>query len=203
MRTGRYKTLMRPARTREGVYRVCRPHQRFLVDRQRGVFIEQGNSKFYRRGKFQNPAAFDDFKRFAERNNIDLIREGIREKTFQTKFFAVLNEDSTISANYSQRKNKEGRYYCYTMQAKPEAEENTPEEDSNAPESVQTAPAPVPEKTTPEEDTPAVIEAMTEEADSKKHNENETPAPFENVPTPEEDAQTLERLFSGEKIECD
>lgn len=149
------------------------------------------------------PAAFDDFKRFAERNNIDLIREGIREKTFQTKFFAVLNEDSTISANYSQRKNKEGRYYCYTMQAKPEAEENTPEEDSNAPESVQTAPAPVPEKTTPEEDTPAVIEAMTEEADSKKHNENEPPAPFENVPTPEEDAQTLERLFSGEKIECD
>ena len=54
-----------------------------------------------------------------------------------------------------------------------------------------------------DDDTPAVIDDMTEEADSKQQEDTEPPAPLEHVPTPSEDAQTLERLFSGEKIECD
>ena len=154
------------------------------------------------RGEIKKPEVYEDFKNFAERNNIDLIRAGIREKTFQTKFFAVLNEDSAVSANYSQRKTKEGRYYCYTIQQRPEALAYEPEADCTAPvpdESTQ----PEVTQTTPDDDTPAVIEAMTEENDSKQQEEYEPPAPFEHVPTPEEDAQTLERLFSGEKVECD
>ena len=157
--------------------------------------------EYLSRREIPKPAVFDEFKKFAERNNIDLIREGIREKTFQTKFYAVLNEDSGISANYSQRKNKEGRYYCYTIQQSQEASLNASEEESNAPEIIETAAAPVPEESTqpedtqtpPEEDSHSVIEA----------DSHEPPALPELLPMSEEDAQTLRRLLSGEKIECD
>ena len=101
--------------------------------------------EYLSRREIRKPDVFDEFKKFAERNNIDLIREGIREKTFQTKFYAVLNEDSGISANYSQRKIKEGRYYCYTIQQSQEASLNASEEESNAPEIIETSAAPVPE----------------------------------------------------------
>ena len=165
-------------------------------------FWHTKKEEYLSRGEIKKPEVYEDFKNFAERNNIDLIRAGIREKTFQTKFFAVLNEDSAVSANYSQRKTKEGRYYCYTIQQRPEALAYEPEADCTAPvpdESTQ----PEVTQTTPDDDTPAVIEAMTEENDSKQQEEYEPPAPFEHVPTPEEDAQTLKRLFSGEKVECD
>lgn len=158
--------------------------------------------EYLSRGEIRKPDVYTNFTEFAKRNNIDLIREGIREKTFHAKFFAVLSEDSTISADNSLRRREEEdnkkQVYYYTIKQKPEASENTPEEEGNAPDSVQTAPAPVPELTTPDDDTHAVFEA-----DSKQDDANETPAPLEHVPTPEEDARTLERLFSGEKIECD
>lgn len=154
-------------------------------------------------GEIKKPDVFIDFKNFAKHNNIDLIKLGIREKTFQTKFFAVLNEDSAISANYSQKKSKEGRIYYYSIKQKPDALNHEPEENSTPPEAEQATPPEhspsqtPPEEKKPEEDTTAGNEAMTQ-----TEGKTEPPAPQELLPMSEEDAETLRRLFSGEKIEC-
>ena len=103
------------------------------------------------RKEISKPEAFTDFKRFAERNNIDLMREGIRERTFHAKFFAILREDTGISAdNNLRRRDEEGRTYYYTMSRKHEPEKNNEN----------TAPEP-PEDTAP----PEGREAMTDHAE--------------------------------------
>ena len=74
------------------------------------------------RGEIRKQEVYEDFKRFAEHNNIDLVRMGIRDKTFQEKFFSVLNEDSTISASNKLRRresdNSTKQVYYYTIREK-------------------------------------------------------------------------------------
>ena len=162
--------------------------------------------KYLSSGEIRKPEVYEDFRHFAERNNIDLVREGMREKTFHAKFFAVLREDSDISADNSLRRREgEGgkiQVYYYSIKQKPEASAPMKETEEKAPAHDESTQPEVTE-TPHDDDTPAVIEDMTEEADSKQQEDTEPPAPLEHVPTPSEDAQTLERLFSGEKIECD
>ena len=107
----------------------------------------------------------------------------------------MLNEDSGISADNSlrRREGEDGKkqVYYYSIKQKPKASTPALEEDSTPPEHIEET---TPPEHSPSENQKAVNEAMTQTP--------ETHAP-EHVPTPEEDAQTLERMFSGEKIECD